>query len=1537
MVHVSDISLNGTIVSWVANDDVTFDVSATYLDGEGVQSLGLTSSPFDLSGAVDVSRVVNVIVIGYDADSNPSAPLSITYIPPPPSFDLELSAVENPDGSVKLSWVSPSVPQDSYVLTDNSDISYPVGPMDTSATLTGLTFGDTYEFTLTAVYSNSQYVGSIDDVATVTINPILPPSFDLELSAVENPDGSVKLSWLSPSVPQDSYILTDNSDISYAVGPMDTSATLTGLTFGDTYEFTLTAVYSNVQYVGSIDDATSITIDPILPPSFDLELSAVQNPDGSVKLSWLSPSVPHDNYVLTDNLDISYAVSLMDTSATLTGLVFGDTYEFTLKAAYSSLQYLGSVDDVVTITIDPILPPSFDLSLSAVENPDGSVKLSWLSPSVPHDSYMLVDNSSNIYFVDSMDTSATLTGLTFGDTYEFTLTAVYSGDQYNGSVVDTVSVTINPILPPSFDLSFSAVQNPNGSVTLTWRTPDIQPDSYTLLDGNSNSYTVDPVNPIITLTGLTFGSTYEFTLTAVYSGVQYAGSINDIASVLIAPIMPPSYDLSLSAVENPDGSVKLSWIRPVDQPNRYELKDQFDISYSVGQMDTSATLTGLTFGAMYEFTLTAVYSGVQYAGSIDDMVPITIQPILPPPFDLSLQSVENMDGEVILTWNQPSIIPTSYTLTDNYSSNIYSVGSTDTTITMNSFVNGITYTFTLTAIYSNSQYDGSIQAQTSILYIAIQDFDISFHAIQNANGSVKVSWEQPPIAVSSYTLRDSNNVIYPTSILDSSSTLNGLTFGVSYEFTLIAVYSGGQYSGSIQAISSVFIAPIAPPAFDLSLQVVQNANGSAKLSWLSPSTPPNSFTLVDDNNNTYTVGVMDTSATTSILVFGDNYEFTLTAVYSGVQYSGSLQSIQSLFIAAVPPPVFDLSLQVVQNANGSATLTWLSPSTAPNSFTLTDNHSNTYAVGVMDTSATTSILVFGDNYIFTLTAVYSGLQYSGSLQSIQSLFIAPNAPPAFDLSLQVVQNANGSANLSWRSPSTAPNSFTLTDNHSNTYTVGVMDTSASTPVLVFGDNYIFTLTAVYSGLQYSGSLQSIQSLFIAPNAPPAFDLSLQVVQNANGSANLSWLSPSTAPNSFTLSDSFNNTYNVGVSDTSSTLVGLTFGVSYEFTLTAVYSGVQYSGSLQDVQTLFIATIAPPVFDLSLQAVQNANGSAKLSWRTPSTAPNSLTLTDSCNNTYTVGVMDTSATTSVLVFGDNYQFTLTAVYSGVQYNGSIQSIKSLFIAPVAPPAFDLSLNAVRNMNNSYTLSWIRPSITPNRYTLTDDSNKTYTVGVMDTSAITSVLVAGVNYRFTLTAEYSGVRYNGSLSSIVNTLMPLPPVTCFLENAPVLTPTGYRKISKLVAGDLVLTGDGRSVPIQRVAHSRVASGAETNPYIIPKGLYGATKRLLISPRHCVSTSTGMKEARLLGLKQETDMNTIIDYYNLELPSWVKDTMVVAGVTVESLAPVRRAKLSMEQFKAKLVRQYGKITPDILAKVEQTCRIVDGGYVEFPAMVSSKPSMK
>jgi hypothetical protein len=163
-------------------------------------------------------------------------------------------------------------------------------------------------------------------------------------------------------------------------------------------------------------------------------------------------------------------------------------------------------------------------------------------------------------------------------------------------------------------------------------------------------------------------------------------------------------------------------------------------------------------------------------------------------------------------------------------------------------------------------------------------------------------------------------------------------------------------------------------------------------------------------------------------------------------------------------------------------------------------------------------------------------------------------------------------------------------------------------------------------------------------------------------------------------------------------------------------------------------------------------------------------------------------------------------------------------------------------------------------------------------------------------------------------------CFFGDAPVLTPSGYRRMDSLAVGDIVSTPQG-TAPIKAIVKKFYEASSSTNPYLIPKGLFGATQDLEISPRHKVSFKGEMVEARKLGLKKMKHVGTLT-YYNLELD----DNMIVAGVEVESLQPLTKITISREAFDYILHTQYGgKITDEIKSK----CQLLPDGRVSVPSI--------
>jgi hypothetical protein len=205
-----------------------------------------------------------------------------------------------------------------------------------------------------------------------------------------------------------------------------------------------------------------------------------------------------------------------------------------------------------------------------------------------------------------------------------------------------------------------------------------------------------------------------------------------------------------------------------------------------------------------------------------------------------------------------------------------------------------------------------------------------------------------------------------------------------------------------------------------------------------------------------------------------------------------------------------------------------------------------------------------------------------------------------------------------------------------------------------------------------------------------------------------------------------------------------------------------------------------------------------------------------------------------------------------------------------------------------------------------------------------------YQYRIKANDSEPIYYTEPEYATDTTIYMPPpetVPCFFGNAPVLTPTGYRRIDSLSVGDMVISASSTHIPIKNISITRCKASAHTNPYIISKGMFGANKDLLISPEHKVAIGNGrMLKAKDLGLTQQTLKGELI-YYNLELPNWAN--MIVAGVEVESLAPVCHKLITINQLATLLKREYGDmpISDSILQHVLRICKLRRDGLIEAP----------
>jgi hypothetical protein len=154
---------------------------------------------------------------------------------------------------------------------------------------------------------------------------------------------------------------------------------------------------------------------------------------------------------------------------------------------------------------------------------------------------------------------------------------------------------------------------------------------------------------------------------------------------------------------------------------------------------------------------------------------------------------------------------------------------------------------------------------------------------------------------------------------------------------------------------------------------------------------------------------------------------------------------------------------------------------------------------------------------------------------------------------------------------------------------------------------------------------------------------------------------------------------------------------------------------------------------------------------------------------------------------------------------------------------------------------------------------------------------------------------------------PVVPCFTKNASVLVPGGYLPIDKVKRGQIVITGDGRRVAVKSVRKWVVPAGKDSYPYLLPAGKYGAKKTVEVSGDHRIYSGAPGKFRLTSGRWNQSEFKAVselpglrrrvtrgsVTWYNIVLPDYYRDTLVVDGVIAESLQHIGFRLMSMRDW--------------------------------------------
>ena len=530
------------------------------------------------------------------ATSSGSTTVSVSTVPDAPTG---VGATAG-NGSATVSWTAPSDEGSAitgYTVSDGTgDTCATPDGMTTGCTVTGLTNGSSYSFTVAATNANGTGAAS---ASSNSVTPSAVPDAPTGVTAAPG-DASATVSWTAPSdegSPITGYTVSDGAgDTCTTAG---TGCIVTGLTDGSSYSFTVTA--TNADGTGAAS-APSNSVTPSSTPDAPTDVTAAPG-DGSATISWVPPFAegsPITGYTVSDGVgDSCTTPDGSTTSCTVTGLANGTVYSFTVTATN------GNGTGVASAASNPVTPstvPDAPTGISATAA-NGSATVSWTAPfdeGAAITGYTVSDGVGDTCTTpDGSETSCTVTGLTDGTVYAFTVTAT------NANGAGPASTGSNPVTPstvPDAPTGVSAVAG-EGSATVSWTAPSDEGSTitgYTVTASTGRTCTA--AGTTCTITGLAAGTAVTFTVTATNANGTGAASS---ASAPVVPTAVPGAPTSVTAVAG-NGQATVSWTAPAYAGLPITGYSVVSTSgHSCTTATTSCVVTGLANGASVTFTVKA--------------------------------------------------------------------------------------------------------------------------------------------------------------------------------------------------------------------------------------------------------------------------------------------------------------------------------------------------------------------------------------------------------------------------------------------------------------------------------------------------------------------------------------------------------------------------------------------------------------------------------------------------------------------------------------------------------------------------------------------------------------------------------------------------------------------------------------------------------------------------------------------------------------------------------------------------------------------
>ena len=604
--------------------------------------------------------------------------------------------------------------------------------------------------------------------------------------------------------------------------------------------------------------------------------------------------------------------------------------------------------------------------------------------------------------------SHVITGLTNGTSYTFTVIATNGiGD----SLPSDPSSAVTPAATAP-DMPTGATATPgNAEATVSFTAPASNGGSailnYTVTSNDGISAT-GPASPI-TVTGLTNGTTYTFTVTAT-TAIGTSAASDPSAAVTPAATVPDKPTGATATPGNAEATVSFTAPASNGGSTIQGYKVTSDDGITATGLGSPITVTGLTNGTSYTFTVVATNGIGPSIPSVPStkVTPATV-PDAPPAI---IATAGNASAEVMFdapAANGGSPI-TGYTVTSSPTDGTdIDAGTLAIPHAISGLTNGRQYTFTVTATNGKGTGPTSVKSNpvtpSTAATAPSAPRDIATTA-GNANGEAWITFTAPANGgspITGYTVVSSpsggTDTTTDTTVL--KHVITGLSNGTKYTFSVTATNS----TGTSLAGKSGFFTPIGAPYAPTSV-TASAGNAQASVMFFAPrdsGSPITGYTVTSIPEGRTVTGPASPITVTG-LTNGKDYTFTVTA-NSGIG-NGPASTPSNNIIPTGAPNAPTIGTATAGDAE--ATVTFSAPASnggnAITGYTVTSTPGGLTGTGTASPIAITG-LANGTSYTFTVTATNS---FGPSASSAQSNSVVPSISPLKFTVTPTTSDANGS-------------------------------------------------------------------------------------------------------------------------------------------------------------------------------------------------------------------------------------------------------------------------------------------------------------------------------------------------------------------------------------------------------------------------------------------------------------------------------------------------------------------------------------------------